>query len=190
MTHICMPPPPHQHPPHTQGRPARIVNVSSKLQELGHIHIDDPHLTSQGAYTPAIAYGQSKLAQVLFAVEMQARIHARAAQHNTPVPVVCFALHPGEVLTNVSRALPAWVRGAQKVIMPLFLLTPSQGARCTVYCATSDRAAEVVLARGQVYFDSNCQPRRPNKQAEDGGLRKWLWAFSEMGVGVPQGLRL
>lgn len=167
-----------------------MVNVSSKLQELGDIHTDDPHLQRRGSYAPTTAYGQSKLAQVLFAWEMQQRLNARAAATGTTVPVLCFALHPGEVLTNVSRTLPSHWRRSQAAIMPVFLLTPSQGARCTVYCATADRAAQVVQETGRVYFDSDCRPRRPNVQAENGGLRKWLWAWSEMSVGLPQGLRL
>ena len=168
-----------------------MVNVSSKLQELGQLHVADPHLLC--AYSPAVAYGQSKLAQVLFAAEMQRRL-ASPATHPTTHPnrptVICMALHPGEVLTSVARSLPAWVQRLQNAIMPLFLLTPEQGARCTVYCATSDAAAEAVVGRHACYFDSNGRAVRPNAAAGDLGLRRWLWAWSEVSVGLPHALKL
>lgn len=142
-----------------------------------------------------MAYGQSKLAQVIFAAEMQQRLPLPACQQNGNVAqlqpcVICMALHPGEVLTSVARSLPVWVQRLQNMIMPLFLLTPEQGARCTVHCATSDAALEAVVHKRACYFDSNGRAVRPNAAAEDPGLRRWLWAWSEASVGLPEGLRL
>lgn len=161
--------------------------MSSKLQELGTIHVDDPHLLRPGAYAPAVAYGQSKLAQVLFAAEMQWRL---GDPRSSQPAVVCLALHPGEVLTSVGRSLPVWLQRLQNAIMPLFLLTPEQGARCTVHCATSDAAVDAVLHRHACYFDSNGRAVRPNAAALDVGVCRWLWAWSEVSVGLPDGLRL
>lgn len=147
------------------------------------MHVTDPHLLTRGAYTPAVAYGQSKLAQVLFAAEMQRRLPSLEPS------VVCMALHPGEVLTSVARSLPHWVQRLQHAVMPLFLLTPEQGARCTVHCATSDAVVEAVVG-GACYFDSNGRAVRPNAAARDEGLCRWLWAWSEVCVGLPHGLRI
>ena len=102
------------------GRPARVVNVSSKLHRMGRIHRDDPHLANDGGFNPLTAYAQSKLAQVLFAKECSRRYDG---------VVRCLSVHPGEVLTDVVRSLPGTMQRLYKLIMRLFLLTPAQGTK-------------------------------------------------------------
>jgi len=100
------------------GRPARVVNVSSKLHRMGRIHCDDPHLRKGGSFNSLSAYAQSKLAQVLFAKECNRRYDG---------VLRCLSVHPGEVLTDVVRSLPGPMQRLYKLVMRLFLLTPAQG---------------------------------------------------------------
>ena len=101
-----------------KGRPARVVNVSSKLHRMGRVHREDPHLCEKGSFNSLAAYAQSKLAQVMFAKEYSRRYDG---------VVRCVSVHPGEVLTDVVRSLPGPMQHAYKLIMRLFLLTPAQG---------------------------------------------------------------
>lgn len=100
------------------GRPARVVNVSSKLHRMGRIHRDDPHLLEGGSFNSLAAYAQSKLAQVMFAKECSRRYDG---------VVRCVSVHPGEVLTDVVRSLPGAMQQMYKLVMRLFLLTAAQG---------------------------------------------------------------
>lgn len=109
------------------GKPARVVNVSSKLHRMGHIHQDDPHLSKRGSFNSLEAYAQSKLAQVMFAKECNRRYDGL---------LHCVSVHPGEVLTDVVRSLPGAMQQLYKMIMRLFLLTPAQGMYIYIYICT------------------------------------------------------
>lgn len=79
---------------------------------FGHIHFDDLMLTS--SYESWKAYGQSKLANVLFTYEL-----ARRVQPNTSITVNC--LHPGIVRTELSRCghrLSRWEHAVHACVMP------------------------------------------------------------------------
>ena len=102
------------------GRPARVVNVASRLHLMcGKINKDDPHMSTR--YVSLQAYAQSKLAQVAFAAELTLR---------TKGEVIGVAVHPGEVTTDVVRSLPMFLQKLYKLIMGMILLTPSQGEPC------------------------------------------------------------
>ena len=77
---------------------ARIVNVSSMAHRMGRLPIDD--LAGQGRYSPWARYGQTKLANLLFTLELDRRI--REAGH----PVKAVACHPGYSNTNLQFAAP------------------------------------------------------------------------------------
>jgi retinol dehydrogenase 12 len=156
------------------GRPSRVVNVSSKLHAMGHVCRDDPHLRVPGAYTSLAAYAQSKLVQVLFAGELQRRGGGN---------LVAVAVHPGEVATDVVRSLPGPVKWLYRIFMGAILLTPRQGARSSVYCATSDDL-EAPGVRGAIYVDSNCRPKTPSREARDPQLAAWVWDWSVSQVGL------
>ncbi|KAL4419280.1 hypothetical protein ABPG77_008330 [Micractinium sp. CCAP 211/92] len=156
------------------GRPARVVNVSSKLHYVGGLRQQDINLEGSGAYNPLAAYAQSKLAQVLFAGELQRR---------TGGQLISVAVHPGEVLTDVVRSLPGPVQRAYQLLLQAILLTPQQGARCSVYCASSPDLEKESL-QGRYYFDSNCTPIAPSREAQDARLAAWLWQWSAAAVGL------
>ncbi len=82
--------------------PARIVNVSSNSHEAGYIKLDD--LQAEHNYRSMRAYGQAKLAVVLFTYELARRLQGTGVTAN--------CLHPGFVATRGDGQLPAsWLRG-------------------------------------------------------------------------------
>jgi len=132
---------------------ARVVTVSSGGHRLSGIRWDDPHFTT--GYDPMLAYGQSKTANVLFAVELDRRWAAEGIRG--------YALHPGIVLgTNLGNHDEETMAGyrAMKLIddsgRPIIdpereKKTPEQGASTIVFAATSPLLADI----GGVYLKNN-----------------------------------
>jgi NAD(P)-dependent dehydrogenase (short-subunit alcohol dehydrogenase family) len=131
---------------------ARVVEVSSWGHHLSDIRWDDPHFET-GAYDGMVAYGQSKTANVLFAVELDRRF-ARDGIRG-------YSLHPGGIATtNLApwltvddlRAMGLVDDAGEPIIDPdRDLKTPAQGASTTVWGATSPLLADV----GGVYLQNN-----------------------------------
>ncbi|MET0290510.1 MAG: SDR family oxidoreductase [Pseudoxanthomonas sp.] len=113
---------------------ARVVTVSSVAARAGVINFDD--LQSQVAYKPMVAYGQSKLACLMFALELQRRSDAGGWG------ITSIAAHPGisrtELLPNGAGlwSLP----GLARRFMWFLFQPPAQGALPTLFAATSPKA--------------------------------------------------
>jgi len=144
----------------------RIVNVSSKAHYRGKIHFD----TFKGEvgaerYSGMAAYGQSKLANILFTKELVNRY-----------PKICsHALHPGVVGTEIAGKndnKKTW-RYLWKIFSP-FMLNTTKGAKTSVYLASSPEA----LATNGQYFDKQ-KAVQPSALANDTALAKKLWEVSE-----------
>src|SRR5256884_3769136 len=105
--------------------PARIVNVSSVTQASGYIQMDD--LQAEKHYRSA--YGQSKLAEVLFTYELARRLQ------ETGVTANC--LHPGFVATNFGQIGTAPVIRTAVKFISLFGMSPEEGAKTSIYLASS-----------------------------------------------------
>ena len=161
------------------GRKPRVISVSSRTHLMGTLNRNDPQFTT--GYSSLTAYSSSKLFQVCFSRELQRR---------TEQEVLAVALHPGEVLTDVVRNLPGPMQKLYKFIMPLLLLTPQQGARCTVYCATFPGVEKDVCEKGHCYYDSNCKPVAPLASAENREDAKWLWDWSLEQVALSRNLNI
>jgi len=101
---------------------ARIVSVSSSAHQLSPVIFDDIHFAFR-PYEPILAYGQSKTANILFAVEATARWTADGITVN--------ALTPGAILTNLQR-----YRGGMST-PPELRKTVEEGAATSVFVATS-----------------------------------------------------
>jgi NAD(P)-dependent dehydrogenase (short-subunit alcohol dehydrogenase family) len=137
--------------PALRAQGARVVNVSSGGHHLSDIRWSDPHFTS--GYDGMLAYGQSKTANVLFAVELD--------RSWAPHGVRGYALHPGiSVGTNLGpsvtadelRAMGVIDESGQPIIDPAReLKTPQQAASTTVFAATSPLLADI----GGVYLKDN-----------------------------------
>src|SRR5690242_704915 len=106
---------------------SRVVTVSSTGHRIrAAIHFDD--LQWQHSYSRAGAYGQSKLANLMFTYELQRRL----AAHST----VAVAAHPGLSSTELVRNSPAALRLPLTALAPLITQTPAMGALPTLRAAT------------------------------------------------------
>src|SRR6266496_84484 len=109
--------------------PSRIINVSSVGHYNGHINFEDLNLEND--YGGWKAYGQSKLALVLFTHELAKKLQGTGVTVN--------AVHPGTVATNIwSR--PLGPVGFIMALPKLFMISPDQGAETIVYLASSPDA--------------------------------------------------
>jgi NAD(P)-dependent dehydrogenase (short-subunit alcohol dehydrogenase family) len=137
---------------------ARVVNVTSGGHRLSDIRWDDPHFTT--GYDGMLAYGQSKTANVLFAVELDRRWAEDGIRG--------YAVHPGIVVStglgpsrtedgpgvteDQLRAMGLIDESGRPIIDPgRELKTPQQGASTSVFAATSPLLAET----GGVYLKDN-----------------------------------
>lgn len=105
----------------------RIVNLSSSMARInGKMQWDDLQYSKQ--YAPWYAYGQSKLANVLFTIELQSRLKKAGKKITT------YSVDPGSVNTDLQRH-PSWFLWLIHPIRWFFSKTPLQGAQTSLYCA-------------------------------------------------------
>jgi NAD(P)-dependent dehydrogenase (short-subunit alcohol dehydrogenase family) len=149
--------------------PARIVNVSS----ASHYNARKPDWAALRQRTRSLTamreYSVSKLANVLFTKELARRLEG--------TKVTTYALHPGVVATGVWRRVPGPLRWAMK----RFMISPEEGARSTLRCAT---APELAGETGR-YYDLDGGERQPSKLADDAALAAELWTRSAEWTGLP-----
>jgi NAD(P)-dependent dehydrogenase (short-subunit alcohol dehydrogenase family) len=140
--------------------PARVIVVSSVAHTRGRIHLDD--LSLAGAYTGYAAYAQSKLANLMHALDL-------AAAHD-PKVLAAYALHPGVISTKLLRDGFAGMRGAGV----------SQGAATIVKLAT----AEAIAEPSGTYYNEGV-PTPPSASARDAAVRAALRAATLAFAGLP-----
>ena len=145
----------------TESGPARIVNVASDAH-YGAKGIDFEALRNRTrSITGLPEYAVSKLGNVLFTQELARRLDA--------AKVTAYALHPGVVASQIWRRVP-W---PARQIMTRGMLTIEQGARTSLYCATSPDVA----ADSGKYYD-HCKEAEPSSVATP-ELAARLWEYSE-----------
>lgn len=149
--------------------PARIVNVSSGAHKAGRIHFEDINLTRN--YSMIRAYGQSKLANILFTTELAERLQGTGVTVNS--------LHPGFVGTGIGVNRETGFGRMISKLMTYISLTPEQGAETSVYLATS---SEVEGVTGQYFYKK--KPAPTSERALDKAAAKRLWELSEKLVGI------
>jgi retinol dehydrogenase 14 len=142
--------------------PARVVNVSSGAHERGHIYFDN--LQGEKNFNGMQAYGQSKLANVLFTYELARRLEGTGVTAN--------ALHPGFIATGFARN-NGFLYDFGMRLVSLFIRKPYQGAQTTIYLATSP---EVEGVTGKYFVD--CKEVRSNPLSYDTSLAERLWQVS------------
>ncbi|SEM12171.1 WW domain-containing oxidoreductase [Pseudoxanthomonas sp. GM95] len=146
---------------------ARVVMISSDLHARAPVGaIDFDNLSGEKGYQPLTAYGQSKMANMLFAKELQRRFSGTAK--------VAYAVHPGVVDTNLARNMGPIVSVLVKAIGPLFLKSVGEGAATGVFAAVSPKASRL---GGTYLADSNVT--RPRLDVENPEIAGRLWAESE-----------
>ncbi len=142
--------------------PARIVNVSSR-SHLG-ASLDFGNLQGESRYRSMQAYGQSKLANILFTYELARRLEGTGVTAN--------ALHPGSVATGFARNNGLFYNYGTKFV-GLFLRKPEQGAQTSLYLASSP---EVEGVTGKYFFD--CKVADSSPLSHDQALAEKLWQVS------------
>ena len=175
---------------------ARVISLSSRGHQRAGIDFDDPHFQRR-TYDRWEAYGQSKTANVLFAVGLDRRGKAAG--------VHAFAVHPGGILTELSRHMTddelrayglsrtdpfGTIPAGKSVAEGGDFKTPEQGAATSVWSATSPQLAGM----GGVYCqDVDVAPILPDDSDSNVGVRPYaidpeaaerLWALSEELTGV------
>ena len=144
----------------------RIVNVSSRAhRRVRRIDWDDFRRPAGTTGDLLVRYGLSKLMNILHARELGRRLEGTR--------VTTCSLHPGGVASEIWRELPQPFRA----ILNLLLLSNEEGARTSVYCATSPDLSAVSGG----YFE-RCGPARTSALAEDRELASELFAWSEEAI--------
>lgn len=152
---------------------ARVVNVSSGAHRMGQIDFDN--LQAEKGYKPWAAYGQSKLANLLFTL----RLNELFGQTNTDA--VAAAAHPGYTATNL-QGDSVWARA----LNPLLGQTPEMGALPTLYAATAPdvKPNDYYGPDGLAGMRGYPKETSTTDAAKDAGVAKRLWAVSEELTGV------
>ena len=160
---------------------ARVVALTSRGHAFASVDLDDPSFERR-PYDKWKAYGQSKSANALFALELD----ARGEEHG----VRAFSVHPGAVATELARSVPEDELRTLLARYPHGLKMPSVGAATSVWCATS----AALDGMGGVYCeDADIAEAVPAESTAMSGARPWiqdrdlakrLWTKSEEWTGV------
>jgi NAD(P)-dependent dehydrogenase (short-subunit alcohol dehydrogenase family) len=142
--------------------PARIINVSSGAHTSGKIEFDN--LQGERNYRPR-AYDDSKLANVLFTMELARRLDGSGVTVN--------ALHPGFVATGFAKNNGRVIAAFIGLLAPLVARSPAKGAETSVYLASSPSVDGIT---GEYFHDSRVVPVAP--QATDIVVARKLWDVS------------
>jgi len=164
-----------------QGRPdARVVTLSSNGHKLGRIKFDD--LQSERRYNRWVAYNQSKLADLMLALELDRRLRAAGSA------VKSVAAHPGYSATNLqSAAAPAIDRWTMALTNMLVAQDARMGALPTLYAATQPSLEGGVYVGPDGIGELRGHPRvvTPSRAARDPEAAARLWEAAEQLTGVP-----
>jgi NAD(P)-dependent dehydrogenase (short-subunit alcohol dehydrogenase family) len=159
---------------------ARVVTVSSGAHWTGRISFDD--LQGERRYSRWGAYSQSKLANLLFALELDRRLRSAGR------PLISVAAHPGYAATNLQlSAPPLYERLAMRVANRLVAQSAEMGALPILYAAVAPDLA----AGSYVGPDGRGERRgyptlvKPSQDAQDAPTARRLWEVSENLTGVP-----
>jgi len=162
-----------------RGTEARVVTVSSIEHKAGEIDFDD--LQSERGYSPRGAYQRSKLANVLFALELERRSLAAG------LPVKSVLAHPGYSATNLQSSGPTGIaKAAMRVTNLLVAQSPNVGALPTLYAATAPgvEGGDFIGPDGFREFRGSPTHVEPIARGRDEQAARRLWEVSEELTGV------
>lgn len=158
---------------------SRIVTVSSGAHRAGRIHFED--LQSEHGYSPTAAYGQSKLANLLFTYELQRRLAGAGCS------TIAVAAHPGWARTGLQRhAAEHWWWTAATWVEPLFSQSADEGALPTLRAATDPAATGGAYYGPSGFMEGKGRPVlvHSSTRSHDRDSQQKLWAISEELSGV------
>lgn len=156
---------------------SRVVTVSSNGHRMGQINFSD--LNSARRYNKYTAYGQSKLANLMFTYELQRRLSAAGAQ------TIAVAAHPGTARTSLTRHMPAIANAsmsARLAAMNSWWVQDAQmGALPTLRAATDPTATGGAYygPDGVFHLTGNPVLVRSSARSQNGETQRRLWAESE-----------
>jgi NAD(P)-dependent dehydrogenase (short-subunit alcohol dehydrogenase family) len=152
---------------------ARIVTVSSNLHRRGVINFND--LASALHYDRTAAYGRSKLANLLFAYELQRRLTAAGAA------AMSLAAHPGYARTALTKNLPPLMQAGSRLVEPVIAQSAAMGALPVLRAATDPEAIGGSYYGPGGLFEFRGAPRvvKSNRTSYDEGVAGRLWSESE-----------
>jgi NAD(P)-dependent dehydrogenase (short-subunit alcohol dehydrogenase family) len=157
----------------------RVVTVASGAHRMGRIRFDDLNW-ERGRYLRWPAYGQSKLANLLFTLELQRRLTAAGST------VRAVAAHPGWSATNLqSRTENALQNAAMAVVNRVWAQSDEMGALPTLYAATQDVPGGAYVGPDG-FAEQRGYPRLVGRSAaaSDAAAARRLWELSEELTGV------
>ncbi len=158
---------------------ARVVTLSSNAHRFGRIAFDN--LGGERHYFRWRAYGQSKLANLLFALELDRRLRAAGST------VKSLAAHPGYAATNLQFAGPPAVDAVvMKLGNALFAQNDEMGALPTLYAATEPGLEGGTFCGPDGLLEQRGHPKPvgANSAARDEQVARRLWEVSEEMTGV------
>ena len=155
----------------------RFVLLSSSGHKWApEVGIEFDNLSGErGEYDANRMYGQSKLANGLFAYELARRLEGTTTTANT--------VHPGVIMTNLGRHFPKWQQNMAKLISWTFMKSIEAGTATQCYVATNP-----VLNDVSGYYFADCNPLEPTPQMRDAALAAKLWDVSVELTGVNPGI--
>lgn len=147
---------------------ARVVSTASDAHKGAHLDFDD--LQGLQGFSGYVAYGRSKLCNILFTRELARRLRGSDVTAN--------CLHPGFVATRFGDEsggmLSLGIKAAKS-----FAISPEQGAQTIVYLASSP---DVAGASGEYFY--KCRPATPTRDAQDDSAATRLWEISARLAGM------
>lgn len=164
---------------------SRVVTVSSVGHRIrARIHFDD--LQWERSYSRVGAYGQSKLANLMFTYELQRRLAAAGAGTGRGSGTIAAAAHPGGSDTDLLRNMPQALRALAAIVMPLIAQSAEMGALPTLRAATDPG-----VRGGQYYGPDGFRETRgypklveSSAASHDTETQRRLWTVSEELTGV------
>ncbi len=154
---------------------SRIVVISSIAHKRGRIHLDD--VNSERRYNPRDAYTQSKLANLMFGLELDRRLRRAGAK------TISVIAHPGVATTNiVSNGMGAGIKARiAGVLLPLVAQSDDRGSWPTLYAATSPAAegGRYYGPDGLMEIKGSPVEVQPMPHARDEAVAQRLWQISE-----------
>ncbi len=172
----------------TQNTPgARIVTVTSLSERVGKLGLDDLNW-ERTRYSKRAAYARSKLANLVFALELDRRLRKAGAQ------AISVAAHPGYAATNIVYGGGQGGEGLRRSVWNLMarmgnamLAQPAErGALPSLHAATAPglRGGDYIGPDGFIEFSGYPKRVKPSRQAQDPQLARDLWSLSEQLTGV------
>jgi len=157
----------------------RIVTVSSNEHKGGRIDFDD--LQQEHDYSPRGSYQRSKLANAIFAIELDRRLRAAGS------PAISVFAHPGYAATNLQSSGPTGLmKSVMKITNKVIAQAPERGALPSLYAATAPdvEGGDYFGPDGPAEMRGHPKKVKAKDDAYDAEVGARLWTVSEELTGV------